>query len=124
MAGNPHKEMDSTNGDLRLMISFLNMLPVPAFIKESGGALLYLNHKAEQLWKVKTADVLGKPVAEILDRPEFAAQIKHADREIKRTLAPHIHVHLTAKPHLSMLQFPFRDSAFNWLIAGVVIEHG
>jgi PAS domain-containing protein len=115
----------TANGDLHLMISFLAMLPVPAYVKDKKGRLLYLNPMGERLWKVKASEVLGKTVPQVLGKPQLEAQTQSSDKKVLKRDNAHVYFHLVADTqHYSVLQFTFLDADDDRLIAGLVVEHG
>lgn len=116
------RAMQQPNGDLALMISFLGMLPVPAFVKDKAGRLLYLNPRAELWASIRSQDAIGKTIAEIFSTtdPEI---VKAHDRNVLKYSVARVHVHLEAgSPLLTAFEFPFEDSEGDRLIGGILFS--
>lgn len=103
--------------------SFLATLPLPAFVKTDKGALLYLNPKAEKLWRVKSKEVSGKALSEVLGWSE--RELRANDLKVLKHSAALLFVHVgsTARSSLqSMLEFPMVDTDGRRLLGGIVMQ--
>lgn len=119
------ENMAMANGNLQLIRSFLALLPVPGFLKDATGRVIYLNSRAETLFKKHRGQALGKTIPELLDRPLIDSDLKLIDHNLARLHAAHVYANVAIRPHLWLLAFPVTDSSGDYLSGGLLVEsHG
>lgn len=124
-AGEIDHAVRAADGTFQVVSSFLALLPVPAFVKDKSGRLLYLNARAEALWKLKSHEAAGKTIPEIFGKEELGAIVRECDRRVLRDRAAHVSGNISSSPHFFTLLFPMIDGEGNRLLGGIVVKtHG
>lgn len=102
--------------------AFLAMLPLPALVKDKKGRILYLNAKAEKLWKIRTKDVLGKTLPEVLGLSE--RDVRANDFKVLHLNAAQVFLHLGSAPRspLCMLEFPMVTAEGKRVLGAIVMQ--
>lgn len=82
------------NGTFQGILAFMGVAPLPAFVKDATGRVLYLNRHAEEMFAVSVAEARGKTVPEMLGvtRREMAEGIERQDRKVLASRTPLIFV--------------------------------
>lgn len=121
----PAAVIESANGSLLLITSFLGMLPVAAFVKDLRGRLLYLNPAGAKLWKTTYQSALGKTLPELLgdSSPEFAEQVSLEDRHAIGHKAGYVGSFSFShgRRMLFKLVFPVMDAEHRRVLCGIVV---
>jgi PAS domain-containing protein len=119
----PAAVIASANGSLLLITSFLAMLPVAAFVKDTRGRLLYINPAAAKLWKTTYMSALGKTLPELIggQTAEFAQKMELEDRQALGHNSGCVYVYMDQRLHFFKLIFPVRDANHRRLLCGMVV---
>ena len=120
----PAAVIDSSNGSLLLITSFLGMLPVAAFVKDKRGRMLYINPAAAKLWKTTYQNALGKTLPELIGdaTPEFVAQVALEDRHALGHKSGYVgSFFISDRLHLFKLIFPVMDAEHRSVLCGIVV---
>lgn len=121
----PAAVIESSNGSLLLITSFLAMLPVAAFVKDLRGRLLYLNPVGTKLWKTTYQSALGKTLPELIgdSSPEFAAQVSLEDRHVMGHKSGYVGSFSFShgRQLLFKMIFPVMDADHRRVLCGIVV---
>ena len=119
----PNAVIESSNGSLLLITSFLGILPVPAFVKDTRGRLLYINPAAAKLWKTTYMSALGKTLPELIgdSSQKFAAQVQLEDRHVLGHKCGYVGSFIDRRPRLFKLVLPICDEDHKRLLCGIVV---
>lgn len=123
------QEVYSRNGNFQRMISFLAMAPLPAFLKDRGGRVIYMNTRAELLWHVAIDDVRGRTMTEVMHLNETERRV--AERQDNKVLAGiEACIYMETVSHsesrvrrFSVLKFPLKDDNGEVLLVALVLPH-
>lgn len=110
------------NGGFRLVTAFLQLLPVPAFVKDKRGRLLFLNSAARKLWKLRGDQGIGWTVAQLFKNPELDLIERASDRQTLRVGAAWVTAYLKSDPHFYTLAFPALDSDDDTLLGYILVR--
>lgn len=116
------KAARTTNGVLQIVTEFLAMLPVPAFVKDKRGRLIFLNAAAERLWKTKAHTAIGKTFSQLAYWKCSDAVVRAGDRLVLLEQATHVVGSVNSMPHCFMLLFPVLDADGDALIGGIAVQ--
>jgi hypothetical protein len=121
-------EVMTRNGKFQYMISFMGICPMPAFVKDRRGRMIYMNHKAESHWHVLVKDVRGQTAAEILHLNETDA--RQMERQTKKVIGgtePVVFMETLGNSNKtvrsSVLMFPFVDDDGDRLVGAFVLPY-
>ena len=106
--------------------SFMNHIPILAFIKDPDGRILYMNNTCEQAWNTTLAECQGKLDRELWPAAE-AEGLRALDRAVLDQGEPsQVLEDLTSREqpvrHLLTFRFPFADAAGSRLLGGVSVD--
>src|SRR5919108_2656045 len=84
------EELAQRNGTLQSIMSFMSVAPLPAFLKDANGRVLFINGRGEELFGMSADDMRGKTFPEIfrIERPEMIRGIKVQDRKVLTSPTP------------------------------------
>lgn len=104
--------------------SFFATLPLPAFVKDKQGRILYVNARAEKLWNVKAKEILGKPLWQVLGLSE--RQVRANDLQVLHHNTAQVFAHLDSRagsPLRTILEFPMMDSEGRRVLGAIMVQN-
>jgi len=118
----PAAVIESSNGSLLLITSFLGMLPVAAFVKDTRGRLLYINPAGAKLWKTTYQSALGKTLPEVIGdaSAEFAEQVRRDDLHVLGHKCGYVSF-VNRRTRWFKLVFPLCDAEHRRVLCGIVV---
>lgn len=108
---------------MEAITAFLAMLPLPAFVKDKNGRLVYVNARAEALWKVKAEEILGKPLWQVLDLSK--RQVRANDLQVLHQNTAQVFAYLSSvagSPLRTILEFPMIDSEGRRVLGAIMVQ--
>lgn len=120
----------SRNGKVQRMISFLTMVPIPCFLKDSRGRVLHMNALAEVHWHVTIDQARGRTMSEILQMDDSDRRVvERQDGGVLKKDEPHVYLETMGADldnsvrRFSVLKFPLKDEDGESLLVAMVLPH-
>ena len=110
----------------QLFEAFMNRSPALAYMKDEEGRILFINSATERLWKVTSAEWLGKSNFDLWS-PETAQILQDNDNKVLREWTDVEAIESLPLPngeirHFHSLKFPFKGRQGKTLVGGMSLD--